>query len=53
MNELRPHPNESGPENRMTKKGLKEMKVTTYTNKVHLPFRWLNHRNFMVNRVLL
>ena len=37
---------------RMTKKGLKEMKVTTYTNKVHRPFWWLNHRNFVVKHSL-
>lgn len=28
--------------------GLKELKVIIYTNKVHLPSRWLNHRNFVV-----
>lgn len=32
----------------MVKKGLKELKITTYTNKVHLPFRWFNHKNFKV-----
>ena len=33
MNEQRPHPNESNLDNRMTKKGLKEIEVTSYTNK--------------------
>ena len=37
----------------ITKKNLKEMKITTYTNKVHIPFRWLNHKNFMIKRTLL
>ena len=46
MNELRLHPNEINSEDR-TKKCLKKMKVTLYTNKVHLLFRWLNHRNSM------
>ena len=36
----------------MTKKDLKEMKVIIYTNKVHLHFRWLNHKNFMVKCAL-
>ena len=53
MNEPRPHLDESDLEDRMIKKGLKELKVTTYTNKVHLPFRWINHRNSMVKRALL
>ena len=44
MNELRPHPNESNPEDIMTKKCLKELKV------VHLPFWWFNHRNSMIKR---
>lgn len=26
----------------MVKKGLKELKATTYTNKVHILSRWLN-----------
>ena len=38
-------------ENKMTKKHLKEIKVTTYTNKVHFHFQWLNPRNSMVKRV--
>lgn len=38
MNELRPHSNESHLGDRITKKGLKEIKVTIYTNKVHLLF---------------
>ena len=38
MNELRPHPNESDLKDKMTKKYLKELKVTTCTNKVHFPF---------------
>ena len=38
MNELRPHSNESVLENRTIKKDLKEVKVTTYIDKVYLPF---------------
>ena len=53
MNEPRPHLNESDHGNRITKKDLKELKVTTYTNKVHLPFRWLNHMNSIVKHALL
>ena len=53
MNEQKSQPNESHLEDRMTKKDLKELKVTTYTNKVHLPFRFLNNRNLMVKRALL
>ncbi|KAG7015461.1 Peptidyl-prolyl cis-trans isomerase CYP37, chloroplastic, partial [Cucurbita argyrosperma subsp. argyrosperma] len=34
MNVPRPQPNESDPEDRMTTKGLKELKVTTYINKL-------------------
>lgn len=45
MNKPRPYRNESNPEDKMTRKDLKEMEVTTYTNKVHLPFCCLNHRN--------
>ena len=37
----------------MTRKDLKELKVVTYTNYVHLSFRWLNHRNSNDKRVLL
>ena len=43
MNEPRSHLDESDPKDRMTKKNLKEWKVTTYTGKVHL----------LVKRVLL
>ena len=32
MNELRPHSKESDHEDRMAKKDLKELKITTYTN---------------------
>ena len=46
MNELRPRLNERYNENRMTKKDLKELIVIAYTNNVHLPFRWLNHKNY-------
>ena len=53
MNESRPHLNENDYEDRMTKKDLKELKVTNYTNMVYLPFRWFNYRNFIVKRVLL
>ena len=38
INELRPHLNESDNEDRMTNKGLKEMKVTIYTDNVYLPY---------------
>ena len=31
-------------------KNLKELKVTTFTNKMHSHFRWLNHKNFIVKR---
>lgn len=48
---LRPYPNESDLENRITKKNIKELKIITYANNVHLSFLWLNHRNFKVNRV--
>ena len=48
MNELWPHPNERDVEDKMTKEGLKELKITTYTNKVHLSFRRLNYRNSIV-----
>lgn len=52
MNEPIPHLNESNIEDRMTKKNLKKMKVTTNTNKMHLPFQQINHRNFMIKCVL-
>ena len=38
INELRPYLNESDLEYIMTTKDLKELKVTIYINKVHLPF---------------
>ena len=53
MNEPRPHPNVRDPENRIAKEDLKELNITTYINKVHLPFRWLNHTNSMVEHALL
>ena len=53
MNKLKSHLNENNPENMMTKKSLKNMKVTIYINNVHLPFQRLNHRNFMVKHALL
>ena len=34
MNDPRPHVNENDPKDRMTKKDLKELKVTGYTKKV-------------------
>ena len=37
----------------MTKKDLKKLKVTMYTNTVHIYLSWLNCRNFMVNCALL
>ena len=39
MNEPRPRDIESELEDRITKKALKEIKVTTYTNNVHLSFK--------------
>ena len=39
MKKVRPYPNESDTNDRMTKKKLKELKVNTYTNKVYLPFQ--------------
>ena len=36
MNEPRPHLYESNPEDRISQKDLKQLKVTTYTNKVYL-----------------
>lgn len=32
------------------RKTLKKLKVTTYTNKAHIPFRLLNHKNFIFRR---
>ena len=50
MNEPISHLNERDPEDLKgkVKKDLKELKVTTYMNKVHLPFRLLDHRNSKV-----
>lgn len=42
MNELRSHPNETISKDMITKKSLKEFKVTIYTNNEQLSFRWLN-----------
>ena len=53
MNKPRPDSNESNPEDRITKNGLKKMKVTTYTNKLHLSFRWFDRMNFLIKRVVL
>lgn len=44
---------ESDLEYRMTKKGLTQLEVTTYTNKVHILFSLLDYRNTKINRVLL
>ena len=35
MNELRLYLNENDPEDKIVKKNLKQLKVTTYINKVH------------------
>ena len=43
MNTPRSYSNESDRDDKMTKKNMMEMKVITYTNKVHLPFWWFNH----------
>ena len=53
MNEPSSHLNESNPEDMMVKKDSKKLKVTTYTNKLHLLFQWLNHRNSTIKCVLL
>ena len=53
MNELKPYSNKSDFENRMNKKVLKELEVTTYTNKMHFLYRWLNYRNSVIKRALL
>ena len=53
MNEPRLYPNESDLEYKMTNKNLKELKVTTYINKMHRPFKWLNHKNSTVKHVFL
>ena len=37
MNEPRPHLNETDPDDTMTKKSLKELKVISCANKMHLP----------------
>ena len=44
--------NESDPENRMTKKILKELKVITYTNKMHFHFHWSDHKNTKIKYAL-
>ena len=58
MNKLASHMNERDHEDMKwgyesnIKKDLKELKVTTYTNKVqHFSFQWLDHRNSKVKRV--
>ena len=48
MNELRLRLNDSDPEDMMTKKYLKKLKVSICTNKVHLTFYWLNRKNFII-----
>ena len=46
MNEPRLHPNENDHVDRTTKRNVKKIKVTTYTNKINIPFRWLNQTCF-------
>lgn len=53
VHKSRPHPNERDLEDMIAKNDLKELKVITFTNKMHLPFGWLNHKNFMVKQALL
>ena len=54
MNEEILHLNERNLDDRIAKKNLKELSVhMTYTNNVHLPFRWFNLRNSMVKHALL
>ena len=53
MNEAVSDLNERGLEDLkvMLRKTLKkELKINTSTNKVHLPFQWLDHRNSKVKR---
>ena len=52
MNEPASHLNERDPEDMevMLRNTKKELKVNTYTNKVHLSFLWLDHRNSKVKR---
>lgn len=45
--------NENDPMNKMSKKHFKELKVSIYTKKVYVPFRWYDHKNSMVKYVLL
>ena len=52
MNKSRLHPNKSDHQDRLTKKNLKELKVTSYTNKVHLPFWWLNQTNLILGNLV-
>lgn len=35
----------------MVKTGLKESIITTYINKIHLSFQWLNYKNSKVNHL--
>ena len=55
MNETGPHSNESNPEDRMVKIGLKELKVTYLYQQGALSFSfwWLNHRNSEVSKLFL
>ena len=53
MNELRPNLNERILMIKMSKKCSKEIKVTTFIDKMHLPIWWFDHRNPKVKRVLL
>ena len=53
MNESRLHLNDNDPDDRITKKDLKESEVTTYINIAHLRFQPLNHRNFKFKHILL
>lgn len=46
MNETRSHLNEM---NLKDMRGLKELKVTIYTNNVYIPFQWLNYKTLMLS----
>ena len=53
MNKPRLHSIEIDPDDIIVKKDSYELKVTTYINKVHILFRWLSHKNFMVSLFFL
>ena len=42
----------SDSKDKMTKKYLKDLKVNIHPNKIHISFRWLNHKNSKIKWVL-